>query len=80
MPPRRCLNPVSPRLKGQIVNKGKIQAVLEALPSDVDDVDLDEFTERLYVLEKIEQGMQELEDGKGIPHADAKLRLSKWLT
>ena len=62
------------------MNKGKIQAVLETLPSDVDDVDLDDFTERLYVIQKIEKGLKELEEGKAIPHAEVEQRLAKWLT
>ncbi len=58
------------------MTKEKIIAVL----SDTEDeVNLDEFTERLYVLEKIEKGRRELDEGKGIPHEEAKRRLAKWL-
>lgn len=58
------------------MTKDKILAVLNDTENEVD---LDEFTERLYVLEKIEKGRREIDEGKGIPHEEAKRRLAKWL-
>ena len=58
------------------MTKDKILAVLNDTENEVD---LDEFTERLYVLEKIEKGQREIDEGKGIPHEEAKRRLAKWL-
>jgi predicted transcriptional regulator len=36
---------------------------------------LDDFIERLVFLAKIEEGLAELDAGKGIPHDEAKRRL-----
>lgn len=58
------------------MTKGKILAVLNNTGNEVD---LDEFTKRLYTLEKIEKGRREIDEGKGIPHEEAKRRLAKWL-
>lgn len=33
----------------------------------------------LYVRAKFAKGEQEIRDGKGIPHKEAKRRLSKWV-
>ena len=44
-----------------------------------DDVNYDDIMYELYVLEKIERGLLELDQGKGIPHEEVKKSLSKWL-
>ncbi len=33
----------------------------------------------LYIQAKFETGIQEIRDGKGITHEDAKIRLQKWV-
>ena len=53
--------------------------VLKMLRSLKDDVSYDDIMYELYVLEKIERGLHELDQGKGIPHEEVKLSLSKWL-
>ena len=58
------------------MTKETIQAVLQKIEGDVD---LDEFTEQLYVMEKIEQGRRELDEGHGISNDEVKQRLAKWL-
>jgi len=59
------------------MQKEKVQQVLDAFP---DDVDIDVFMEKVYLLRKIEIGEQQISLGKIISHADAKNRLEKWLT
>ena len=44
-----------------------------------EEVDVDLLVEKLYLLEKIELGEQQLAEGNGVPHEDAKKRLEKWL-
>jgi hypothetical protein len=58
------------------MEKQKIENVLNALPEEVD---LDAFMERLYLLHKIEMGEQQIAAGEGIPHEEAKKRLEQWL-
>jgi hypothetical protein len=33
----------------------------------------------LYIRAKLERAERSIEDGRGIPHAEAKQRLKKWL-
>ena len=50
--------------------------VIDALPKDAS---LDDIMHALYVRAKFAKGEQEIRDGKGIPHDEAKRRLSKWV-
>ena len=61
-----------------IVAKPK-QAALKMLRNLKDDVSYDDIMYELYVLEKIERGLLELDQGKVIPHEEVKKSLSKWL-
>ncbi|MBI3764931.1 MAG: hypothetical protein HY277_00310 [Ignavibacteriales bacterium] len=61
-----------------IVTKPK-QAELKMLENLKDDVTYEDIMYELYVLEKIERGLRELDEGKGIPHEEVKKSLSKWL-
>jgi hypothetical protein len=58
------------------MHKEKIIQVIDAFPEDVD---MDSLMEKLYLLDKIEQGEKQLAEGKGILHEDAKERLKTWL-
>lgn len=58
------------------MHKNRIQAVVESLPEEVD---IDDFMEKLYLLQKIEIGERQIANGEGIPHEEAKKRLAKWL-
>jgi hypothetical protein len=57
------------------MEKTKVQQVLDSEPENLD---IDAFTERLYLLQKIEKAEAELAAGKGIPHEEVKQRLAKW--
>ena len=61
-----------------ILTKPK-QATLKMLRNLRDDVSYDDIMYELYVLEKIQRGLRELDQGKGIPHEEVKKSLSKWL-
>ncbi len=56
--------------------KERVQQVLDALPEDIN---IDEFMEKVYLLQKIEIGERQIESGETVPHEDAKKRLEKWL-
>lgn len=58
------------------MEKGQIQQVLNQQP---DPVNIDEFVEKLYLLQKIEIGERQLAAGNGVTHEEAKKRLEPWL-
>ena len=49
--------------------------IIEALRDMPPDATLDDAIERLLFLAKIEAGLNELDEGKGIPHEEVKRRL-----
>jgi predicted transcriptional regulator len=56
--------------------KGEVIKLIQELPENVT---LEDILYKLYVRAKIEEGLKEIEDGKGIPHEEAMERISKWL-
>ena len=59
------------------MQREKVLAVLKELPAEVD---VDALTERLYLLQKIDEAEKQIAAGKGIPHEEVRRRLAKWLT
>ena len=59
-----------------MVMKDMAKQLIDALP---DDASLDEIMHALYVNAKFQHGEQEIREGKGVPHEEAKRRLKKWL-
>ncbi|MBW3539587.1 MAG: hypothetical protein KY476_04895 [Planctomycetes bacterium] len=55
------------------------EAVLELIRRLPDDATVDDIMSELYVRRKIEEGLRELDAGKGIPHNEVKGTLAKWL-
>lgn len=58
------------------MRKQQVQQLLDSFP---DDVNVDAFLEKVYLLEKIEVGERQIEAGNVVPHDEAKQRLQKWL-
>ncbi|NOY30761.1 MAG: hypothetical protein GXP28_11515 [Planctomycetes bacterium] len=56
--------------------KAKVQQALDAF---AEEVDVDEFLEKIYLLRKIELGEQQIRAGELLSHENAKKRLEKWL-
>lgn len=54
--------------------KEKVLKAVEELPADAT---FEDAMERLYVLYKVEQGLRQIEAGEGIPHTEARQRLSR---
>lgn len=57
--------------------KDEVSALLEKLP---DDASYEDIQYHLYVLEKINRGLERAETEGAIAHEDAKVRLGKWLS
>ena len=55
------------------------EAILEMIRKLPDNVTVEEVMAELYFRQKVDQGLRELDEGKGIPHAQARDRLGKWL-
>lgn len=58
------------------MQKQRVQQLLDAFP---DEVNVDAFLEKIYLLEKIEIGERQIDAGEVVPHDEAKQRLQKWL-
>lgn len=56
--------------------KEEIMALLEQLP---DNATIEDAIERLVILYKLQQGLEQLDNGEGIPHEEAKRRIRQWL-
>ncbi len=41
---------------------------------------LEDVQYQLYLAQKVQRGLQSIREGRGIPHTQAKQRLSKWLS
>ncbi len=57
------------------MKKSTIIQTLNELPKEFD---LDDFLERLIVIEKIDEGMKEAKAGKTISHDKVKKIVAKW--
>ena len=56
--------------------KAEVAAMLETLP---DDSSFEDIQYHLYVLEKVNRGIERAETEGVVSHEDAKIRLGKWL-
>ncbi len=52
--------------------------VLRAVQEMPSDTTYEEVMERVYMIQKIERGRQQIADGQGVPHAEAKGRMKRW--
>ena len=55
------------------------KATLQLVERLDDDVSFEDIIYQLYVLEKIQRGMKDAQEGRVISHEEAKQRLSRWL-
>jgi hypothetical protein len=58
------------------VLKEEVQSMIQNLP---DDCTIEDIQYHLYVIEKIQNGMNSVNDNKTIPQETAKQRMAKWL-
>jgi len=55
------------------------EAILDLIRQMPDDVSTSDVMEELFVRQKIELGLEQIERGEGVPHEKAKLELQRWL-
>ena len=55
------------------------QATLRLVERLDDDGSFEDIMYELYVLEKIQRGMKDAQDGRVVKHEEAKQRLNRWL-
>ena len=56
------------------------EMVLETIRSLPDDCSLGEIAERIKFMAAIQKGLDQLDEGAGIPHDEVKKQLASWLT
>ncbi len=56
--------------------KQEVQKILDQLPEDAT---LEEVQYHIYVRQKVEQGLKDLEDGRVLTQAQVEQRLSRWI-
>ena len=56
--------------------KAKMERLIRNLPEEAS---IEEAMEKLYLLYKIEKGIQQADAGKTVSHEDARKRLDEWL-
>jgi predicted transcriptional regulator len=54
--------------------------VLDMVRELPENVTLDDIMAEIYFKVQVDAGLKELDEGKGIPHAEVEKRMSKWLT
>jgi hypothetical protein len=58
------------------ISKAQIVEAMRSLP---DNAGIEEAIERIYVLYKIQRGLDQLDSGLGIDHDEAMRRMAHWL-
>jgi predicted transcriptional regulator len=53
--------------------------VIEMIRQMPDESSVADIMAELYFRQKVDRGLKELDEGKGIPHKQARERLKKWL-
>jgi len=56
--------------------KSEVIAMIQEMPEDVG---IPDIMAELYLRQKVDRGLKELDDGKGIPHTNVRERMKKWL-
>ena len=56
--------------------KNKMEKLINSLPADAN---IEDAMERLYLLYKIEKGIEQANSGQTFSHEETKKRLKKWL-
>lgn len=55
------------------------QAVLDLIRDLPEDASLEDIQYHLYVLQRVEKGLQEIDQGKLIPEDEMEKRFAKWI-
>jgi predicted transcriptional regulator len=57
--------------------KEQIRKMVDQLP---DECTVEDVQYQLYVIEKVRRGLKSIDEGKGIPHEQAKKQIASWFT
>ncbi len=71
-----ALQTLKPRRKTMETVKQEVTNLLTRLP---DDCSLEDVQYHLYVLQKIERGLKDVEDGRVYTQEEVEKRMAKWL-
>ena len=55
------------------------EEVIKMIKQMPEEASVSDIMAELYFRQKVDSGLKELDDGKGIPHQQAKKRMKKWL-
>lgn len=55
------------------------QDILRALEDLPEDATVQDAMERLFLIYKVEEGLEQIRAGQGVSHEEAKERFDKWL-
>ena len=55
--------------------KAQVQKILQMLPEDAS---LEDIQYHIYVRQKVQQGLDDVEAGKIVSHSEVQSRLAKW--
>ena len=55
--------------------KDRVRRAIEEMP---DDVSFEDVIERIFILQKVERGRQQIAAGEGIPHEEARRQMKRW--
>ena len=58
------------------IAKEEVRRMLDQLP---DDTTFEDIQYHIYVRQKIERGLKDVEEGRVIEHEDVEKRMSRWL-
>jgi predicted transcriptional regulator len=56
----------------------EIDIALDTIKELPDEFELEDLIEKLVLIEKVEQGLKQLDEGKTLPHEKVKEIASKW--
>jgi len=57
--------------------KESVKDLIDRLPEDSN---YEDIIAEIYFKQQVEEGLEELDNGKGISHEEVKKKLEKWLT
>ena len=59
--------------------KGVKQQVIQMIETLPEESTVYDIMAELYFRQQVDAGIKELDEGKGIPHEEVEMRLSRWL-
>ncbi len=62
------------------MNVGVKEQVIKLVETLPEEVTVDDIMRELYFKIQVDKGLQELDEGKGIPHEEVENKLSRWLS